>query len=148
MDEGGRDGGRAVVRDEGRDSARGGDFAVACQSLPASRARSVGAGMAAEGGARRRDRGAVRGRRGVRIPAPGRSRKVPGGIAGASAEGGAGRKWWSGSYGKNSILRISCTMGCTKLRLEWRAAKKRKGRREHDDCDQRSFETHGPDQPH
>jgi RNA-directed DNA polymerase len=59
---GGRDGGRTVVRDEGRNAARGGDIAVAGQSLPALRARSVGAGMAEEGGARRRDRGAVRGR--------------------------------------------------------------------------------------
>ena len=42
MVEGGRDGGRAVVRDEGRDSARGGDFAAASQSLPALRPRSVG----------------------------------------------------------------------------------------------------------
>src|ERR1700693_3626497 len=86
MVEGGRDRGRTIVRDEGRDAARGGDFAAACQSLPASCARSVGAGMAEEGGARRRDRGAVRGRRGARVSVPGRSREVPGGFTGARAE--------------------------------------------------------------
>src|SRR5580658_11072991 len=86
MVEGGRNRGRTVVRDEGRDSAGGGDFAAACQSLPASCARSVGPGMAEEGSARRRDRGAVRGRRGVRVSVPGRSREVPGGVAGARAE--------------------------------------------------------------
>ena len=64
----------------------GSRFAAACQSLPASCARSVGAGMAEEGGARRRDRGAVRGRRGARVSVPGRSREVPGGFAGACAE--------------------------------------------------------------
>jgi pantetheine-phosphate adenylyltransferase len=37
---------------------------------------------------------------------------------------------------------------CTKFRQECMAEKKRKGRREHDDCDQRSAETHRPHQPH
>src|SRR5271169_2566161 len=41
--------------------------------------------MAEEGGARRDDRGAVRGRRGAWVSVPGRSREVPGGIAGAGA---------------------------------------------------------------
>src|SRR5580704_41337 len=86
MVEGGRDGGRTVVRDEGGDSTRGGGFAAAWQSLSALCARSVGAGMAEEGGARRRNLRALRGRRGVRIPAPGRSRKIPGGLAGTRAE--------------------------------------------------------------
>src|SRR5271157_486136 len=86
MVEGGRDRGRAVVRDEGRDSARGGGIAVACQSLPALCARSVGASMAEEGGARRDDRGAVRGRRGAWVSVPGRSREVPDGVTGARAE--------------------------------------------------------------
>jgi hypothetical protein len=42
MAEGGRDGGRTVVRDEGRESARGGDLAAPGQSLPALRARISG----------------------------------------------------------------------------------------------------------
>src|SRR5664280_1149258 len=86
MVEGGRSRRWAVVRDKGRDSTRGGGFAVAGQSLPALCARSVGDGMAEEGGARRCDRGAVRGRRGARVSVPGRSREVPGGVAGARAE--------------------------------------------------------------
>src|SRR5450759_1761410 len=90
MAESGRDRGRTVVRDEGRDSARGGGFARACQSLPALCARSVGDSMAEEGGAWRDDRGAVRRRRGVRFSVPGRSREVPGGLAGAGAEVRAG----------------------------------------------------------
>src|ERR1700690_922533 len=90
MVEGGRDGGRTVVRDEGRDSARGGGFTAACQSLPALCARSEGAGMAAEGGARRTNMPAVRRRRGAWISVPGRSRKIPGGFAGAGAEVRAG----------------------------------------------------------
>src|SRR5712664_315518 len=86
MVESGRDRGRTVVRDEGRDSARGGDIAAAGQSLPALCARSVGDSMAEEGGAWRDDRGAVRRRRGARLPVPGRSREIPGGFAGAGAE--------------------------------------------------------------
>src|SRR5208283_3349350 len=86
MAEGGRDRGRAVVRDEGRDAARGGDIAAASQSLPASCTRSVGESMAEKGGARRDDRGAVRRRRGAWVSVPGRSREVPGGSAGARAE--------------------------------------------------------------
>lgn len=57
-----------------------------CRSLPASCARSVGGSMAEEGGARRCDRGAVRGRGGARVSVAGRSREVPGGFAGARAE--------------------------------------------------------------
>src|SRR4051794_22845826 len=90
MDEGGRYRAGTVVRDKGRDSARGGDFTVACQSLPALCARSMGAGMAEKGGARRDDRGAVRGRRGARVSEPGRGREVPGAVAGACAEVRAG----------------------------------------------------------
>src|ERR1700674_2009307 len=86
MVEGGRNRGRTVVRDEGRDAARGGDFAAACQSLPALCAGSVGESMAEEGGARRGDRGAVRGRRRVGFSVPEGCREVPGGVAGARAE--------------------------------------------------------------
>src|ERR1039457_4029269 len=56
MVESGRERTGAVVRDEGRDSARGGDIAVTSQSLPALCARSVGESMAEEGGARRGNR--------------------------------------------------------------------------------------------
>ena len=68
----------------------GSHFAVACQSLPALCARSMGEGMAEEGGARRDDRGAVRGRRGAGVSVPGGCREVPGAIAGARAEFRAG----------------------------------------------------------
>jgi site-specific DNA recombinase len=68
----------------------GSRITAAGQSLPAPCARSVGGGMAEEGGARRDDRGAVRGRRSAGIPVPGRCREVPEGVAGAGAEVRAG----------------------------------------------------------
>src|SRR5262249_35169139 len=90
MVKGGGDGRREVVRDQGRDSARGGGFARAGKSLPALCARSMGAGMAAEGSARGGHYRALRGRRGAGVSIPGRGYEVPGGIAGASAEVRAG----------------------------------------------------------
>src|ERR1022692_4278552 len=90
MAKSGRGGGPAVVRDEGRDSARGGDFTAARESLTALCARAVGGSMAEEGGARRGDRGALRGRRGAGVSVPGRCREVPEGVAGARAEVRAG----------------------------------------------------------
>jgi RNA-directed DNA polymerase len=53
MAEGGSSGRRTVVPDGGRESARLGDFAAACQSLPALRLGCLGGGMAEEAGARR-----------------------------------------------------------------------------------------------
>src|ERR1039457_5804671 len=90
MAKSGRGGGRAVVRDEGRVSARGGDIAAASEFLPALCARSVSGSMAEEGGARRGDRGALRGRRCAGVSVPGRKQEVPEGVAGAWAEVRAG----------------------------------------------------------
>src|SRR6516225_8185764 len=55
MAKSGREGARTVVRDRGGDAARLGDFADACQSLPASRTRPLGEPVAAEEGSRRCD---------------------------------------------------------------------------------------------
>jgi hypothetical protein len=52
--------GRRVVGDEGRDSARSGDFAAAGQRVPALCVRPVGGGVAEESGGRRVDRGPLR----------------------------------------------------------------------------------------
>src|ERR1039458_9547614 len=52
MVEGGGAGARSVERDEGRESARIGNFAGACQSLPALRLGSLGGRTAEEAGAR------------------------------------------------------------------------------------------------
>src|ERR1039457_4551357 len=48
MVEGGRVGGGPVVGDEGRNSARSGDFAAAGEHIPALRGRSLGRSLAPE----------------------------------------------------------------------------------------------------
>ena len=78
------DGGRTVVRDGGRDPARGGDFTAACQSLPALRSRCLGEQVAGQRGVWRYNRGAIRGRRSAWVSTPGRGREVPGGTPGTS----------------------------------------------------------------
>ncbi|SPE30092.1 hypothetical protein SBA6_1200023 [Candidatus Sulfopaludibacter sp. SbA6] len=60
------------------------------EQRPSTRPAANSDVMAAERGARRCDRSAVCGRRGVRGPVPGRSREVPGGFAGAGTEVRAG----------------------------------------------------------
>src|SRR5258708_36376306 len=91
MVEGGRDGARTVGRDKGRDSARGGDFADPCQSLPALCTRPLGRPVAAEGSDGRCDHRPLCRRRCAWVPAPKKSRAVPGTVAGKA--GGA----WAGA---------------------------------------------------
>src|ERR1700737_3506972 len=90
MAEGGSDGARPVERDEGRESARGGDFARACEPLPALRLGSVGGGVAEEAGARGCYCCALCGRCRAGIRAPRRSGALPGAVAGTAAEIRAG----------------------------------------------------------
>src|ERR1035441_2561960 len=86
MVEGGRDGARSVGRDKGGDSARCGDFAASGQSLPALCTRPLGRPVAAEGSDGRCDYRPLRGRRCTGVPAPKRSRAVPGAVAGTAGE--------------------------------------------------------------
>ena len=67
-----------MVGDEDGYSARVGDFADACQYLPALRIRSLGGCLAQEVCARRRDRRAICRRHRFRFPAPSRSRPFSG----------------------------------------------------------------------
>src|SRR5712691_1314592 len=90
MAEGGRDGGRPVVRDGGRDATGGGDIAGPCQSLPAPRTRSVGKPVAEAGSDGRCDHRAVRRRRRTGVSASGRSQTVSGAAAGTGGEVRAG----------------------------------------------------------
>src|SRR5215813_15454481 len=90
MVEGGRHGARTVVRGRGRDFARGGDIADLSQSLPALRTRPLGGPVAAEEGDGRRNHRPIRGRRRAGVPAPRRSRAVPGAVAGTAGEVRAG----------------------------------------------------------
>src|SRR5512140_3313432 len=82
MAKGGGERRRRVVGDEGRDAARGRDFASAGEHLSALRIRPVGGGMAEEGGERRCDRGSLRRRSCGGVRAPGRSRAVSEGVWG------------------------------------------------------------------
>src|SRR6516164_8294704 len=92
MVEGGRHGARTVVRGRGRDPARVGDIADPSQSLPALRTRPLGGSVAAEESDGRCNHCPLRGRRRAGVPAPARSRAVPGAVAGAAGEVRAGIK--------------------------------------------------------
>src|SRR5271157_4144773 len=90
MAEGGGDGARAVDRDEGRESAGGGDFAHPGEPLPALRLGSLGGAVAEEASARGCHYRALCRRRRAGVRAPDRSGALPGRTSGTPGKVRAG----------------------------------------------------------
>src|SRR5487761_459654 len=86
MAEGRRTRGWRVVRDGKGDSARFGDFAAACECIPALRFRSLGPALADAASHGRGYRGSIRGRHGAGVSTPSGSRAFSPGLARTAAE--------------------------------------------------------------